>query len=156
MSTKPAAKFFRWAVEIHSASFAILTFFRLQLCRKADFADPRGLNYNPRSVKRESGKIGLGKKIIYYPYSSMAPTLIGTEEGYAIHPDVEHLKLFKPTRGKAMVQGLWTGGASKVFASVHQQLNLGAQVPPPPPSCEPCGCLRANPIRRPMNRPPPY
>ena len=64
----------------------------------------------------------------------MAPTLIGTEDGYTIHPDVEKLKLFRPTRGKATVDGLWTGGASKIFASVHQQKNLGAQVRPKPQS----------------------
>ncbi len=95
---------------------------------KTDFADPRNIQGNPRSFRRESGKIGLGKKIISCKYSSMAPTLIGTEEGYTIHPDVEKLKLFRPTRGKATVDGLWTGGASKIFASVHQQKNLGAQV----------------------------
>lgn len=98
------------------------------LSRKADFADPRGLTNDPRSVRRESGKVGLGKKIVWFPYSSMAPTLIATEDGYTIHPDVEHLKLFKPTRGKAVVDGPWTGGASKVFASVLQQRNLGKQV----------------------------
>jgi hypothetical protein len=58
----------------------------------------------------------------------MGPTLIGTENGYSIHPDAEKLKLFKPTRGKAMVDGLWTGGASNIFASVLQQDNLWLQV----------------------------
>ena len=60
----------------------------------------------------------------------MAPTLIGTEDGYTIHPAAENLKLFRPNRGKTLVDGLWTGGASKIFASVHQQKNLGAQVLP--------------------------
>ena len=60
----------------------------------------------------------------------MAPTLIGTEDGYTIHPDAEKLKLFRPTRGKAIVDGLWTGGASKIFASLQQQKNLGARVGP--------------------------
>jgi hypothetical protein len=95
---------------------------------KADFADPQNMMSNPKSFRRASGKIGLGKKIISCKYSSMAPTLIGTEDGYTIHPDAEKSKLFRPTRSKAVVDGLWTGGASKIFASVHQQKCLGAQV----------------------------
>ena len=47
--------------------------------------------------KRENG---FGKKIFEgLEYSSLAPTLLATENGYTVHPDAEKQKLFRPERG---------------------------------------------------------